>query len=108
MTNTKKFTVLVEDDCVTETISKDYFHYPRCIGDHVSICDGFHCCKCAHAAACHEIMVSVDVKDLYRGFDWEAVNELAGTTVGGVCKCTSRAGITHVSDISVHPRPVEL
>jgi hypothetical protein len=55
-TNTEEFAVFVEDDCVTETISKDDFHYPRCIGGRVGICDGFHCCKCAHATACHEIM----------------------------------------------------
>ena len=52
-------------------------------------------------------LVSVDVKDHHRGFDWEAVNELAGATAGGVCKRTSRAGVTHVSDISIHPGPVE-
>ncbi len=53
-------------------------------------------------------LVSVDVKYHHRGFDWEVVDELAGTTAGGVCKRTTWAGIAHASYVPLHPRLVEL
>jgi hypothetical protein len=53
-------------------------------------------------------LVSIDVKYHHRGFDWEVVDELVGTTAGGVCKRTTWAGVARASYVPVHPRPVEL
>ncbi len=117
--NSKKIAVLIEDDRVSEAITKYYLHDCRRTGGGIGISNWFHGRKRTHFAARNKIMrgafkprllsglVAINMKDHHWGFDREGVNELTRTAAGRVCERASRAHIAPASDIPVHPGPVK-
>jgi hypothetical protein len=118
LANTVEFAILVQKNCVTETIVELCAHDCRRKVFGISMLDGFHGSKAGHTTACNQIRVKtiearvlsrrvgVDEQDEEQRFDWKVVHQFGGFALGRVCKGTTRVGIAYAGDIGVHSQPI--
>ena len=110
----QKLTVLVEDACVAKAILQNNFHNGGDICGSICIGNWLYGTKCTHTATRNKIvgwslktrgsacLISVDVQDQERCFNWKTVNELPRFALVGIGECAAGTLLAHPRDVRVH------